>query len=75
MSSKTLFSSQAHFHVRWSAASGLDWEAFGSQVEAEETARRLAQPHESYRIEKRGLACKRCATFWREKTRGLRTTV
>ena len=74
MNSKTLFPSQAHFHIRWSTGSTLDWEAFGTRAEAEATARRLAHPHESYRIEERKQACKRCATFWREKIRGLSGT-
>jgi hypothetical protein len=72
MNPKTL-PSNTHFHIRWSAASTLDWEAFSSRGEAEETARRLAHPHESYRIEERRAACKRCATFWREKMSGLST--
>jgi hypothetical protein len=74
MNPKTLFPSNTHFHIRWSTACALDWEAFSTRAEAEETARRLAHPHESYRIEERKQACKRCATFWREKVRGLSGT-
>jgi hypothetical protein len=74
MNSKTSYPSYTHFHIRWSTASTLDWEAFTTRAEAKETARRLAHPHESYRIEERKQACKRCATFWREKIRGLSGT-
>lgn len=72
MNSKSVFPSQAHFHIRWSAGSALDWEAFGTRVEAEATARRLARTHESPRIEERNGACKRCLTFSQEKTRARR---
>lgn len=70
MSSKTLFSSQTHFHIRWSTVPMLDWEAFNSRAEAEETARRLARPYEFYCIEEHK-DCKRCEMFWHEKMRGL----
>jgi hypothetical protein len=67
MNFKSSFFSQDHFHIRWSTASALDWEPFSSRAEAEKAAKRLARPHESYRIEERRGSCGRCAMFWHEK--------
>lgn len=74
MNSKTQFPPETHFHIRWSAGSTLDWEAFGTQAEAEATARRLASPHESYSLAERNSTCERCAAFWREKMGGASNT-
>jgi hypothetical protein len=73
MNSKLSSPFQTHFHIRWSAGSALDWEAFKTSGEAEVTARQLAHAHESYRIEARPGACERCAAFRREKRGNLNT--
>src|SRR5215472_10686905 len=76
MNSKSQFFSRIHFHIRWSQGSTLDWEPFQSQADAEATAKQLAGPHESYGIEHRQHGtCERCATFLREKLRGLSSAV
>jgi hypothetical protein len=39
-----------HYHIRWSD-SKLDWERFRTREEAEQAARRLARPGESFTLE------------------------
>lgn len=51
---------KTHFHIRWSEKSTLDWERFHTIVEAEERARQIAHPGESYTIEQYGAACPQC---------------
>lgn len=48
-----------HYHIRWSA-SKLDWEAFGTQQEAETAAKQLVRPGENYTIEQFDGDCPRC---------------
>ena len=39
-----------HYHIRWSG-SKLDWERFSTRQAAEEAARRLARPGETFTLE------------------------
>ena len=45
-----------HYHIRWSNAK-LDWEAFETQTDAEQSAKQLARPHENYTIERYDGGC------------------
>jgi hypothetical protein len=58
-----------HFHIRWIIAdsSRIDWEAFTSQDEAENMAKRLATSTETYAIEEFDGSCERCAMFRLER--------
>jgi hypothetical protein len=56
-----------HFHIRWSTI-GLDWERFGSQADAEEAAKQLARPGETYTVEQFDAACLTCAEFGKRLT-------
>lgn len=67
MNLETTYLSKTHFHIRWSAGSLLDWEAFETRTDAEEVAQQLACATEVYRIEEFGQTCRRCAKFWRDK--------
>jgi hypothetical protein len=48
-----------HFHIRWSDGK-LDWQAFTTESEAEERAKELVLPDETYTIEKADQQCPRC---------------
>jgi hypothetical protein len=39
-----------HYHIRW-ANSKLDWERFNTRQEAEQAARQLARPGETFTLE------------------------
>lgn len=39
-----------HYHIRWSD-SKLDWERFSTRQEAEQVARQLARPRETFTLE------------------------
>ncbi len=49
-----------HFHIRWKGSEAMDWEPFETREEAEEKARQLMRPGESYTIEELGDGCTRC---------------
>jgi len=40
-----------HYHIRWSDSS-LDWERFSTLQEAEQSARQLARPGETFTLER-----------------------
>ena len=52
---------KTHFHIRWSSTSRLDWKPFRTREEAEEVAKELVQPTETFTIEELNGKCKRCA--------------
>jgi hypothetical protein len=53
-------SRQTHYHIRWAGKANLDWQAFSTHAEAEESAKQLAFPGEGYTIEEHGEACPQC---------------
>ena len=55
--------SETHFHIQWSTTPLLDWQAFPARKEADETARNLVRPYETYTIAERNGKCERCAKF------------
>jgi len=58
---------RTHYHIRWSGGS-LDWKPFATSQEAEECARQIVLPGESYTCEEYDDACPLCQEF-RNKTR------
>ena len=54
-------SHKTHFHIRWSSTSRLDWKPFPTREEAEELAKILVRPDETYAIEELNGNCSRCA--------------
>jgi hypothetical protein len=58
----------AHYHISWSSKKELDWEAFNSAAKAEERARALVQPEETYTIIARDEDCARCRSARELKT-------
>ena len=59
----------AHYHIRWSSGK-LDWERYGSRVEAESGAKKLMLLRETYTIEAHAELCRRCPEVLRVRTRG-----
>ena len=57
-----------HYHIRWSSGK-LDWERYGTRVEAESGARKLMQYQETYAIEEHGESCPRCPDVVKTKLR------
>ena len=51
---------QAHYHIRWSGKTALDWERFSSRADAEAGAKQLMRLGETYTIEEHDGACQRC---------------
>jgi hypothetical protein len=51
-----------HYHIRWSS-SGLDWEAFVSKREADDSAKELVRAGETYTIEQFNCDCPQCAAL------------
>ena len=51
-----------HYHIRWSS-SALDWAAFVSKHEAEDCAKKLVRPGETYTIEQFNGDCPQCAAL------------
>ena len=49
-----------HFHIRWTRAAKLDWEAFNTRTEAVMRALELARPGEKFMIEESEETCSRC---------------
>jgi hypothetical protein len=52
-----------HFHIRWSGASEIDYDAFDSADKAELAAKELVRHNETYSIEEYDDSCKRCAAL------------
>ncbi len=50
-----------HYHIRWSGKETLDWEGFETFSMADESARQLVKPGETYAIEEHGETCPRCS--------------
>jgi hypothetical protein len=48
-----------HYYIQW-AHGKVDWQAFGSEEEAEKEAERLKRPSERYSIVRRDGECRRC---------------
>jgi hypothetical protein len=49
-----------HYHIRWSNGK-LDWERYGTSVEAEAGARQLMRQEETYTVEEfSDTWCRRC---------------
>ena len=48
-----------HFHIRWSN-SKFDWQIFNTREEAEEAAKELVLPEETYSIEQFDGDCPQC---------------
>ena len=61
MSFKGPISHKPHFHIRWSSKAQLDWKPFPTREEAEELAKILVRPDETYAIEELNGNCPRCA--------------
>ena len=53
-------SAATHFHIRWSSASTLDWEAFPTLEAAQLQAEQLVRVGETYTIEQADGECPRC---------------
>lgn len=53
----------AHFHIRWSTKTELDWERFDCRDEAVVSAEELRRPGETCTIEEHGDGCPRCASL------------
>jgi hypothetical protein len=51
-----------HYHIRWSS-SGLDWEAFVFEQEADDSAKEVVRPGETYTIEQFNGDCLQCAAL------------
>jgi hypothetical protein len=51
-----------HYHIRWSS-SALDWEAFFSEHDADDSAKKLVRPGETYTIEQFNGDCPKCAAL------------
>lgn len=49
-----------HYHIRW-ADLKLDWEAFRTESAAEEMAKEIVRPDETYTIEQFNGNCPRCS--------------
>lgn len=49
-----------HFHIHWSGKENPDWVVFASYSEAYETADFIAQPKETFTIEKFDRMCPVC---------------
>jgi hypothetical protein len=49
-----------HYHIHWSGRADLDWECFGTAVDAERNAKEWVRPGETYTIEEHGAECPRC---------------
>ena len=52
---------KTHFHIRWLGVKRLDWEPFQTREQAEERAKQLARPEETFVIEEHDRYCARCA--------------
>jgi hypothetical protein len=57
-----------HYHIRWSGKDILDWESFGTRMEAELRAKELVRRDETFVIEERGQECPRCRYAFKLKT-------
>jgi hypothetical protein len=60
MDSNEISSSRLHYHIHWSTAAKLDWQAFETREEADALARDIARSDESYTIEAANGDCERC---------------
>jgi hypothetical protein len=61
-------SRKTHYHIHWLKKPALDWQAFSTQAEAEDNAKRLALRGESYTIEEQGETCPRCRDMKKSAT-------
>lgn len=55
--------SEVHFHIRWLLLGELDWERHETRAQAEESAKKLSQRNEQYRIEQFDESCPKCRTL------------
>jgi regulation of enolase protein 1 (concanavalin A-like superfamily) len=54
-----------HYHIRWSG-SKLDWERFSTHQEAEQVARQLTRPGETFTIEHvDDKTCRQCLKIYK----------
>jgi hypothetical protein len=53
-------SRKTHYHIHWAGKANLDWQAFSTRAEANESAGELTLPGEGYIIEEHGEACSQC---------------
>jgi hypothetical protein len=53
-------SSKTHFHIRWTGARRLDWEAFSTREQAEMRAKEFLRQDETYSLEMFDESCPRC---------------
>jgi len=60
------FRRRTHFHIRW-ASGALDWQRFGTTLEAEAGAQQLVLPGEAYTVEEYADDCSRCGALRAEK--------
>jgi hypothetical protein len=58
-----------HYHIRWSGHAPLDYERFTTIEEAENSAKELVRPRESYSVEKFDSDCIRCKPPSKESLR------
>jgi hypothetical protein len=49
-----------HYHIHWSHKTDLDWARFPTRAEAENNARQLVLPGETYTVEEQGEECPQC---------------
>jgi hypothetical protein len=60
------FGRRTHFHIRW-ASGALDWQRFGTTLEAEASAQHLVLPGEAYTLEEYADDGCRCRALRSEK--------
>lgn len=54
-----------HYHIRWSGTT-LDWERFGTREEAEQAARQLVRPGETFTLERvDDKTCMKCLRLYK----------
>lgn len=53
-------SAEPHYHIRWVSSGAIDWERHGTQVRAEESAKKLARSDEEFEILEVHGACAQC---------------
>jgi hypothetical protein len=55
-----------HYHIHWSGKTTLDYEPFATGAEAEESAKQLARPGETFTIEEHGETCPQCMALMKK---------
>lgn len=66
------YTSELHYHIRWSSSTSLDWQAFENHDQAQTQASRLKRRNETYTIEARRGNCERCNELAEQVIRGTR---